>query len=77
MYGASQPDNRYLLVHAPFSLTPVPFPRESFVAAKAVATSFNYMIDAVSRDSEYLTHVLADAAEEDEFVVRVCICLVW
>lgn len=68
MYGAG---TDCLLVHAPFALTPVPFPRQAFQRALDAAEPFNSMIDAVSQDVEYLTEVLENAAREDaDFTVR-------
>jgi len=55
------------VVHAPMSLLPVPFPRKQFLGARAVASSFNSMIDAVSRDSAYLKATLTAAGQDDEF----------
>ena len=70
MYGASQPGKECLLIHAPFALAPVPFPKKAFLDAKSIATAYNAMIDSVSQDGEYLTSVLRLAAEYDEFTVR-------
>lgn len=59
------------MVHAPFALTPVPFPRQAFERALDAAEPFNHMIDVVSQDAEYLTEVLENAAQEDAaFTVR-------
>lgn len=55
------------VVHAPMSLLPVAFPRDRFYRARAAMRSFNLMIDAVSRDSEYLRAALEAAGQEDEF----------
>lgn len=58
-------------MHAPFALTPVPFPRDAFERAKDASIPFNAMIDAVSRDGEYLKSVLENAAKYDaDFTVR-------
>lgn len=68
MYGAG---TDCLLVHAPFALTPVPFPRQAFERALDAAEPFNSMIDMVSQDAGYLTEVLENAAQEDAaFTVR-------
>ena len=77
VYGASREDNQALLVHAPFALTPVPFPEASFMEAKQLATAFNAMIDRVSRDGEYLVTVLEEACKYDEFTVRRCKYVDW
>ena len=71
MYGASQPGKECLLIHAPFALAPVPFPKKAFLDAKSIATAYNAMIDSVSQDGEYLASVLRLAAEYDEFTVRM------
>lgn len=64
MYGAGK-NNECELVHAPFALTPVPFPQNAFQRAKDASTPFNAMIDAVSQDGEYLERVLENAAKYD------------
>jgi len=42
--------------------------------AKRAAIAFNSMIDAVSRDDEYIRRVLEPAARFDDFTVRYKIC---
>lgn len=69
LVGAGLADPACATVHAPLALLPVPYPRETFLRAKAAALAFNAMIDAVARDEEYLTSVLAAAAQEDPFTV--------
>ena len=65
VYGAQNPADPCALVHAPFALTPVPFPRQAFERAVAASTPFNAMIDRVARDERYLTSVLDAAAKGD------------
>ena len=65
VYGAGDASQPELLVHAPFALTPVPFPKDAFMRAKNACIPFNSMIDAVSRDRKYLEDVLARAAQDD------------
>ncbi len=65
VYGAQNPADPCALVHAPFALTPVPFPRRAFERAVAASAPFNAMIDRVARDEAYLTSVLAAAAKGD------------
>lgn len=65
VYGAGKGDGCEL-VHAPFALTPVPFPRSAFQRAKNASIPFNAMIDAVSQDGEYLETVLRNAAKYDK-----------
>ena len=56
-------------VHAPISVLPVPFPRDSFEKAKKAMQIFNTLIDRVSRDGAYLRSTLRAAAEYDDFTV--------
>lgn len=56
-------------VHAPLALLPVPYPQQTFLQAKQAAKVFNLMIDRVAQDEQYLTQVLAAAAQYDEFTV--------
>jgi len=72
--GAGLPDIPVALVPAPISLLPVTYPRDTFMQAKRAAIAFNSMIDAVSRDDEYIRRVLEPAARFDDFTVRYKIC---
>lgn len=65
VYGAQNPADPCTLVHAPFALTPVPFPRQAFERAVAASTPFNAMIDQVARNESYLSSVLEAAAKGD------------
>lgn len=56
-------------MHAPISVLPVPFPRDSFEKAKAAMQIFNKLIDRVSRDGAYLRDTLQAASEFDDFTV--------
>jgi glutathione synthase len=69
VYGAGIADPAVALVHAPFSLLPMPFPADTFAAAKQAATVFNAMIDRVAEDEAYLHRVLSPAAKFDSFTV--------
>lgn len=71
VYGAGIPDIPSAIVHAPFSLLPVAYPRPTFLKAKHAALAFNTTIDAVSRDDDYLRRVLAPASRYDEFTARL------
>lgn len=71
VYGAGLADLPVALVPAPVSLLPVAYPRETFLLAKRAATAFNSMIDAVSRDEDYLRRVLEPAARHDDFTARL------
>lgn len=71
LVGAGLAEPACATVHAPLALLPVPYPRDTFLQAKAAALAFNAMVDAVTRDEEYLTSVLAAAAQEDPFTARL------
>ncbi len=70
LVGLGLEDPACAAVHAPLALLPVPYPRDTFLAAKQAALAFNAMVHAVACDEAYLQEVLAAAAEEDEFTVR-------
>ena len=70
MYGLGISDPACALVHAPLTVLPTPFPADSFARAKAAMTVFNLLMDAVSRDADYLQRTLAKAAQHDDFTVR-------
>ena len=69
LVGAGLAEPACATVHAPLALLPVPYPRETFMRAKAAALAFNTMVDRVSQDEQYLQSVLAAAAQEDAFTV--------
>ncbi|PSC71148.1 glutathione synthetase [Micractinium conductrix] len=71
LVGAGLAEPACAAVHAPLALLPVPYPRATFLRAKAAALAFNAMVDAVARDEAYLQEVLAAAAQEDEFTGRL------
>jgi len=71
VYGAGLSDLPVGLIPAPVSLLPVTYPRETFLLAKRAAIAFNTMIDAVSKDDDYLRNVLEPAARHDEFTARL------
>lgn len=71
VYGAGLSDLPVATVPAPVSLLPVAYPRATFEKAKRAATAFNTMIDAVSRDDDYLQTTLRSAARHDDFTARL------
>jgi glutathione synthase len=46
--------NTNQLTHAPFTLVPSPFPRQSFEFAWNLGPDFNYLVDQISRDTDFL-----------------------
>ncbi|CAL8463402.1 g2936 [Coccomyxa elongata] len=71
LVGLGDKERPYALTHAPISVVPVPFPRDSFEKARAAMQVFNKLIDRVSRDGEYLQHTLQPAAEFDDFTAKL------
>ncbi|GLC35901.1 hypothetical protein PLESTF_001238000 [Pleodorina starrii] len=59
------------VVHAPLSLTPVPYPRARFQLAQQVMPLFNQLVDAVAADEPYLESTLRPAAAHDAFTGRL------
>ena len=57
--------------HAPVSLSPNSFPRESFEYASDIQPIINELVDKISRDREFLTTQLAEVAEADPFTKRL------
>ncbi len=72
LVGLGDKGRPYALTHAPISVVPVPFPRDSFEKARAAMQVFNKLIDRVSRDGEYLQRTLQPAAEFDDFTAWSC-----
>ena len=72
--GASEPPAAGTATcHAPVSLLPTPFPAAAFRRAKAVATDFNELVDAVAADHDFLTEALVDTGTlaGDPFTARI------
>lgn len=59
------------LVHAPFSLLPMPFPRTHFIQACELSTIFNDLVDRVSLDGEFLQESLSRTKKVDPFTSRL------
>nr|BAP47507.1 glutathione synthetase [Gentiana triflora] len=59
------------LVHAPFSLLPMPFPEVHWTHACEIAPIFNELIDRVSLDGKFLQDSLARTKKVDEFTSRL------
>ena len=69
MYGLGISDPTCAIVHAPLTILPTPFPAASFQKAMDAMRVFNLVMDAVSRDADYLQRTLAKAAQHDDFTV--------
>lgn len=64
------PSDYSQFIHAPFSLSPSPFPSDCFHLAERLAPYFNRLIDQISRDSEFIDGVMADILV-DEFMNKL------
>ena len=67
--GLGLEDPACAVCHAPLTVLPTPFPSDSFAKAKRAMTVFNYVMDSVSRDADYLQQTLKAAAQHDDFTV--------
>ena len=59
-----------LVHHAPVSMLPFPFPRRLFLTAVELAEPFNFLVDAIARDEEWLLSTLSDVLA-DPFTERL------
>jgi glutathione synthetase len=56
---------------APMSLLPNAFPQQAFEHAESLATSFNELVDRISRDSAFLEETLEGVIEADPFTAKL------
>uniref|UniRef100_A0A0D9XYB6 Glutathione synthetase n=1 Tax=Leersia perrieri TaxID=77586 RepID=A0A0D9XYB6_9ORYZ len=59
------------LLHAPFSLLPMSFPKVYWDQAVELAPLFNELVDRVSLDGDFLQETLARTKEVDSFTARL------
>ncbi|KAL2486726.1 Glutathione synthetase [Abeliophyllum distichum] len=59
------------LVHAPFSLLPMPFPENHWKQACQIAPIFNELVDRVSLDGKFLQDSLSRTKKVDAFTSRL------
>ena len=59
------------VVHAPFKLTPTPFPGTEFKRAIKVQTSVNLLQHKVAADHSFLVEMLQETAKADSFVAKL------
>ncbi|NXS26626.1 GSHB synthetase, partial [Pomatostomus ruficeps] len=57
--------------YAPFTLLPSAVPRALFEQAYAVQQDFNLLVDAISRNKEFLEQTLASTIKVDDFTARL------
>lgn len=69
--GLIYTDGAYVWGHAPLSLLPSSFPRESFEYMKTIQPIFNTLVDKISRDKDFIMSTLYQAAQSDEFTRRL------
>ncbi|RDA91415.1 hypothetical protein CP533_6906 [Ophiocordyceps camponoti-saundersi (nom. inval.)] len=55
-------------VCAPVTLFPSPFPRECFEQANSVQRTYNELYASVSRDEEFLAHMVKQVMDGDDFI---------
>lgn len=60
-----------LTIHAPITLFPYYYPSKSFQKAMILGPIFNNLMDKISRNHQWLNHVLASTAESDEFTSKL------
>ena len=71
------PDKPLATMHAPLTILPAPFPRNSFEKAKSAMEVFNDLIDRVAQDDQYLQDTLRSAGEYDDFTVSCLTLSLW
>lgn len=69
LVGAGVQDKPLATMHAPLTVLPAPFPKDSFEKAKSAMEVFNRLIDKVAQDDDYIQATLRSAAEYDDFTV--------
>lgn len=68
---ADDPSSTYFEC-APMSLLPNAYPKEALAQAQSVATTFNELVDRVSRDAEFLEQTLGGGVSEmDPFTAQI------
>ncbi|KAG5186256.1 glutathione synthase [Tribonema minus] len=65
--GVKDPAGLWTTTHLPFCLMPNALPRREFEKARRLAPLYNELVDAISRDAEWLEGVLRDVVEGDPF----------
>jgi glutathione synthetase len=55
----------------PFSLLPTPMPQSAFELARSLTTAFHFVRHRVVQARSFLPEILADAAQQDEFLRRL------
>lgn len=56
---------------APMSLLPNAYPQQAFEHAESLATSFNELVDRISRDSSFLEETLEGVIEADPYTAKL------
>ncbi|XP_014731547.1 PREDICTED: glutathione synthetase [Sturnus vulgaris] len=71
MRTGEQPHSSDVVNYAPFTLLPSAVPRALFEQAYAVQQDFNLLVDAISRNKEFLEQTLASTIKVDDFTARL------
>ncbi|KAL2271667.1 hypothetical protein VTJ83DRAFT_1038 [Remersonia thermophila] len=66
--SAGNDEEGMLATMAPVTLFPSPFPKSCFEEAKAVQTQYNELYARISRDEEFLGHLVQQVAGGDDFI---------
>jgi len=73
LYGDAKDSTR--CHHAPMTLVPTKFPKDSFLKGVGLALNYNLLVDKVSRDLDWVYNVLNNVLEYDTFthqLVQIC-----
>eukprot|EP01137_Pigoraptor_chileana_P013412 Opistho-2@66910 len=68
---AGESGKAHVVSHAPFTLAPSPFPASQYRAAVDLQPHFNYLVDRISRDYDFLKATLRGAIQSDPFTARL------
>lgn len=71
LHGLMYTDGHVTWTPAPLSLLPNPFPRSSFEYAQSIQTTWNKLIDRISRDRHFITKELSSVSNADQFTLRL------
>jgi hypothetical protein len=71
LHGLMYTDGNITWTPAPLSLLPNIFPKSSFEYAKSIQTTWNKLVDRISRDRDFVVNELRSVSEADEFTLRL------
>ncbi|KAG4084574.1 glutathione synthase [Neocallimastix lanati (nom. inval.)] len=62
---------KYAATHAPFALTPAPFPKVCFQKAKDLQPVYNELFHNISRDKEFIDSAVKSLGNTDSFITNL------